>query len=168
MDHEYYDFIHIWCLPRMHLGRETRGLPPPALQATYAEHAAQAGLPDNAISEQQFKKTAHCTTHLPHTGGKDLGGNGLILSQQTQTHRKQTGTEHSPSSAAAYLGDRSWWLQYSPALAQAPSANASDMMPTIREVGPAPACKGVSTAKATMQSAGPAKAMPCSSVAGIT
>lgn len=70
-------------------------------------------------------------------------------------------TANSPSRAAAYFGDRSWWLQYSPARAQAPSAKAKDMMATISPVGPAPGTVGVSTANATMHSAGPAKEMPC-------
>ena len=54
-----------------------------------------------------------------------------------------------------------WWLQYSPALAQAPMANAALKSATISVVGEDPGAwavpEGVSIAQATMQTAGPAK-----------
>ncbi len=58
-----------------------------------------------------------------------------------------------------------WWLQYSPALAQAPMANAALKSATISVVGEDPGAwavpEGVSIAQATMQTAGPANATPC-------
>jgi hypothetical protein len=70
-------------------------------------------------------------------------------------------------SAAAHLGDMSWWLQYSPALAHALSAKATLMVATIMVVvvlltSPAEAAPGtgVNTVTSTMHAMGPTKARP--------
>lgn len=66
-----------------------------------------------------------------------------------------------PPHLPAYLGDKSWWLQYRPPRDQAPSANAIDRSSTRSGIGAAAVepGAGVSTPHATMQAAGPRKAM---------
>lgn len=91
--------------------------------------------------------------------GPASAGPRAVIQPGSSPHRPPP--RRSPSSAAAYLGDRSWWLQYRPARAQAPSAKAKDMMPTMRAAGPVPGVVGVRKARAIMQTAGPAKEMPC-------
>ena len=76
----------------------------------------------------------------------------------------------------AYRGERSWWLQYSPARDQAPSAKAKESSVTMMAVGAVPAVAavarpegpeaGVRSATPIMHRAGPMKAMPCGYVAG--
>lgn len=62
-------------------------------------------------------------------------------------------------------GMLTWWLQYRPARAQAPMANARLNRPTMRAVGMVPgACAvpcGVRIEHAIMHTAGPANATPC-------
>lgn len=78
-----------------------------------------------------------------------------------------------PSSAPAYFGDMSWWLQYSPARLHAPNANASDSNTTSsvcvvidtpmmekRTAWAASGVAGVSRPRVIMHSAGPTNAMP--------
>lgn len=79
-----------------------------------------------------------------------------------------------PSSADAYLGDMSWWLQYSPPRLHAPNAKAMDSVPTMsdyRVTSPtigsdsstsaaAAGEAGVSADNVNMQPAGTTNAMP--------
>ena len=93
-------------------------------------------------TEQRRRSSAACLTILSmHRTYATMHGNT----------RK---TRRAPSSAAAYLGDRSWWLQYRPARAQAPSAKARLMIPTMRPAGAGKRENAVSGSPAGRQAAG--------------
>lgn len=59
---------------------------------------------------------------------------------------------------------RTWWLQYRPALLQAPKANPTDSSPTSSGTLATAVSVGVSTPHASMQAAGTTKARPCASL----